>query len=647
MTSFSTHRRAALWLLAIAFVLFAADAAYADVLTDIGKGYQTESAKWFPKLLVIAKSLFWKLAAIEFAWASILWVLKNQEMQSFTAAVVQKLIGIGFFYALLQNADYWIPAIVNSLAKSGNEATGLPALTPSEVFDLGIDTAVTMLDGIQKLSLWDDFATIVIAGLAALAIVISFLVIAGQMLIALIESYIAISGGVLFLGFGGSRWTVEFTQKYISYAFATGIKLFMLYLIIGVGTAQAKTWAALLATTDWNNIFTVMGGSILLAFLGFQIPNMAAAMLSGAPSLTAGAAAATAGTLAAGTVAAGATAISPAMQSARGGMQALKAGYDHHRAGGGGVLSSALKAVGTSTVDMGREAGRSAGEAVGLAKPTASERSTVGGRAAERREGMTAQLQEERAAMADAGGMSKSGESNPGGTGTSAEGDSAKNNSAGNKSTSAAPVVPPPATPSGAAGGAVGGLGGASAPLGGNPQVVDDYGNVVAPPAAKIAESNAGGAGTSATNAAAANTSAGNTSATGSGAAPAGSSGSAPAQTMAAATPEAQRQVVDDYGNVVSPPSAKIAESNAGGAGTSAASTSAMNTSAGNTSATNPSAPSGGGSSAPAPGAGQSGPASGRDKTPFQDLQHVRPPQIPSDAAPQAGVNIRLSHSED
>ena len=256
-------------------------------------------------------------------------------------------------------------------------------------------------------------------------------------------------------------------------------------------------------------------------------------------------------------------------------MQALKAGYDHHRAGGGGVLSSALKAVGTSTVDMGREAGRSAGEAVGLAKPTASERSTVGGRAAERREGMTAQLQEERAAMADAGGMSKGSESNPGGTGTSAEGDSAKNNSAGNKSTSAAPVVPPPATPSGAAGGAVGGLGGASAPLGGNPQVVDDYGNVVAPPAAKIAESNAGGAGTSATN------------------------------------------------------------------------TSAMNTSAGNTSATNTSAPSGGGSSAPAPGAGQSGPASGRDKTPFQDLQHVRPPQIPSDAAPQAGVNIRLSHSED
>ncbi|AVT18942.1 P-type conjugative transfer protein TrbL [Paracidovorax avenae] len=647
MTSFIAQRRAALLVLVIALTLFAANAALADVLNDIGNGYKTESAKWFPKLLVIAKSLFWKLAAIEFAWASILWVLKSQEMQSFTAAVVQKLIGIGFFYFLLQNADYWIPAIVNSLVKAGNEATGLPALTPSEVFDLGIDTAVGMLKGIQALSLWEDFATVVVGGLAALVIVISFLIIAGQMLIALIESYIAISGGVLFLGFGGSRWTVEFTQKYISYAFATGIKLFILYLIIGVGTAQAKTWASLLLTTDWNNIFAVMGGSMLLAFLGFQIPNMAASMLSGAPSLTAGAAAATSGALAAGTVAAGATAISPALQSARGGMQALRAGYDHHRAGGSNALSSALKAVGTSTVDMGREAGRSAGEAIGLAKPTASERSTVGGRAAERRDGMMAQIREERAAMAEAGGMSKSSENDAGATGAPAESDSAKNGSADGKSTSAAPVVPPPATPSGATGSAVDELHGASKPMAGHPQVADDYGNVVAPPSSKIAESNAGGAGTSATNVAAASTSAVNTSATGVNAAQAGSSGSVPAQTLATATPEAQRQVSQDSGSTVYPPSAKIAESDAGEAGTSAAGVSSTNTSAGNTSTTDKAASSGGGSSAPAPEAGKSGPTLGRDKTPFQDLQRIRPPQIPNDAAPQAGVNIRLTHSAD
>lgn len=160
--------------------------------------------------------------------------------------------------------------------------------------------------------------------------------------------------------------------------------------------------------------------------------------------------------------------------------------------------------------------------------------------------------------MADAGGMSKGSESNAGGTGMSATRKRQERQRGQQEHVGRASRLLPPRPPALL-------RGGASAPPGGSSQVVDDHGNVVAPPVAKDAESNAGGAGTSATNAAAANTSAGNTSATGSGAAPAGSSGSVPAQTLAAATPEALRQV-DDYGNVVSPPSAKIAESNAGGA---------------------------------------------------------------------------------
>lgn len=90
--------------------------------------------------------------------------------------------------------------------------------------------------------------------------------------------------------------------------------------------------------------------------------------------------------------------MSPAMQSARGGMQALKAGYDHARSEGAGMLGAALRSVGTSTLDIGREAGRSVAESVGVAPPTASRMETVGGRAAETRRGMTAQVAEASAA---------------------------------------------------------------------------------------------------------------------------------------------------------------------------------------------------------------------------------------------------------
>ena len=55
MTSLSTHRRAALWLLVIAFALFAADAAFADVLNDIGNGYKTESAKKVGEEVIITR----------------------------------------------------------------------------------------------------------------------------------------------------------------------------------------------------------------------------------------------------------------------------------------------------------------------------------------------------------------------------------------------------------------------------------------------------------------------------------------------------------------------------------------------------------------------------------------------------------------
>jgi len=546
--------------------------AHAQVFDQITDGYKSASAGWFAPMDQIARSLFWKLAAIEFAWSAIVWALQQENMQSFTSVVVKKIMGIGFFFFILSNASYWIPAIVNSLKKSGQMASGTNELTPSEVFDTGIDIANVVLTGLHDKSLFTDFMTVVVGGLAALLVVIAFLIITGQLIIALIESYIVISAGVLFLGFGGSRWTTDFTQKYISYAFATGIKLLMLYLIIGVGMQQANTWAALLADNTFTNILTVMGGAMLLAFLAFQIPNMAAGMLSGAPSMTAGAAAGTMGAIAAGTVAAGASVASPAMQSARGGMQALKAGYDHHRAEGSGVLASAAKAVGTSTVDYGREAARSGAEMTGLARPTESRSMTIGGRAAETRQSATDTLREEQAAYGGTGGgkpvSPPSGASNKDASNTSASSSSASNNSASNTSVA----------DNGSPANAQGAQGGVSA---------QDAATAVAE--GQPVDKSAAGAGQG-------------------GAAGGGQGASSVAQ---AATRQASDTMVDNAPQKL---------------GSAAAQSTATNTSASNPSASNTSV---------------------GDKPILGGMSQVRPPNIPNDAAPQAGVSIRLSHSED
>ncbi len=378
-------------------------ASAADILDTITNSYQSASSGWFSKLQGYATTLFWLLAAIELAWAGITWALEKDAMTTFMAAFIKKIMGISFFYALLLYASTWIPAIINSFQTAGKNAGGFSGagITPSSVIDLGISTAAQMLEKIKDMSLFDSPMTIVVAGLSALGMVIAFTIIAAQLMIALIESYIIIGAGVLFLGFGGSRFTTDFAHKYVCYAFANGVKLFMLYLILAIGMAQAETWGALLATSELNNIFAVLGASLVLAFLSFQIPGLAASMLSGAPSLTAGSAAQSMAILAAGAITGAAAVTSPVLREARGGVRAITAGYGTARESGSGPVSSSVKGLGFAAHAMGAETIRGVGAAVGLTRPSefAAGARSFGERAANRLDSKSQIFREQRAAM--------------------------------------------------------------------------------------------------------------------------------------------------------------------------------------------------------------------------------------------------------
>lgn len=329
----SSKARKLIFMIGVAALFFSAATAHAQtqILDNIAQSYKAASAGWTGTLLGFANNLFRLLAIIEFTWSCAVWALEKNEYQSFVAAIVKKFMWIGTFYMILLNGPTWIPAIIDSFTDAGIAASGSAGLSPSEVFTTGLDNAATMLEGIKNMSLLDDMGVIIVAGLSGLAIVIAFAIIAGQLLVALVESYIAISAGLLFLGFGGSRWTTDFVQKYIGYAMATGVKLFMLFLIIGIGNTQAQTWKAMLLTIGtpgvpaFNIILSVLGGSVLLAYLAMQIPAQAASMLAGSPSLTAGGAASSAGMMAAGVIGAGAAGAAATLGGAKSGGGLAKA----------------------------------------------------------------------------------------------------------------------------------------------------------------------------------------------------------------------------------------------------------------------------------------------------------------------------------
>ena len=182
------------------------------------------------------------LALIEFAWSAAVLLLEKSDFQSWTAGVVRKLMWIGAFYTLLLFGPTWIPAIVDSFIALGQNAAGTGALAPGDVYTRGLQIAGSLLKGSSDAGFFTNFGSAFALVLAAFMAFLAFLVITVQFVVALVESYIVVSAGFIFLGFGGSRWTAPYVERYIGLAVSVGVKIMILYLLIGSGMTLSNGW---------------------------------------------------------------------------------------------------------------------------------------------------------------------------------------------------------------------------------------------------------------------------------------------------------------------------------------------------------------------------------------------------------------------
>lgn len=258
------------------------------ILNDIVQDYESVTAAWFAALAPIAQALFWTLVLIELVWSAIWWVVDREDGLGVIAALLRKVLAVGFFYALLLNGGTWIRAVIQGFSFAGTSASGITDLSPTGVFDQGLRLANKILNSVEGLGILEGFFPSLVAALTALVVVLSFAIIAAQLLVALVESFIVIGAGILFVGFSGARWTKFFTERYLSYVASVGVKLFVLYLIMGVGMGIAARWMAVLEKGGFSPIpfFYVMGGSLVFLFLTWHIPSVASAMMAGAVHLS-------------------------------------------------------------------------------------------------------------------------------------------------------------------------------------------------------------------------------------------------------------------------------------------------------------------------------------------------------------------------
>ncbi|MHB1490445.1 MAG: P-type conjugative transfer protein TrbL, partial [Cellulomonas sp.] len=291
---------------------------------DVLNLYQGLEGSFASKALPIAESVFGALAAIEFAWTWVMWILEKGggDGESVIPTLLKKIMTIGFMYFLLLNAFSGldlVPNLIGGFEYIGAQLTGVGAnsinsttansaynmLTPGGIFNTAGQLIAIFSKGvnnaIQQLS-WYQFGDAFVYGLAEMLfiaiILLVFAMLAIALSLALIESYIILGAGVVFLAFGASRWTMPFAEKYISYAVGVGVKLFAFYLVLGIGGQLAHAWGNDLTTmagqANGEGLVSLvflagMAFSLLLyGYVAMKVPSIASAFITGAGGFMSG-----------------------------------------------------------------------------------------------------------------------------------------------------------------------------------------------------------------------------------------------------------------------------------------------------------------------------------------------------------------------
>jgi type IV secretion system protein TrbL len=344
-------------------------------ILDEYKGLQNA---WITKLLGAAQRLFFLLAGIEVAWSFTLLAIEKADFQALTATIVRKIMWIGIFYAILlygvtPGGGGWIPAIINSFHILGQSASSVGPLGPDAIVGFGVNISIDLLASLKAANFLTGFATSMALVFCAVVIFIAYLAIAIQFVVAMVESYLVIGAGVIFLGFGGSRWTAAYVERYIAYAVSVGMKILVLYLLVGAGMTVSQGWIAV-AQTAATSIdpartgFDLAAAAVMFLCVCWMSPKISSAMLGGVASMSGGdlagigmgvgMAAVGAGVLATGYAARGSDALSKVKEAVSAGSRGSSGGSNGAsgtppRPGGGGNGSEpSSRSGGGSSVAM-------------------------------------------------------------------------------------------------------------------------------------------------------------------------------------------------------------------------------------------------------------------------------------------------------
>jgi type IV secretion system protein TrbL len=355
-------------------------------LDQIATQFQTATTGWMTTAQGYAFKIFTALAVMDLAWWGIKQVLKKNDLADFIAGATLKIASIAFFYTIVKYAPTWMPEITSSFMKMGQATGGAGAATasPSGVMSMAFSVVHQLYEVYNKadgslLNIGTNFFLAIVIAVTSLLALVGFGLVALQLLMTLIETYLVGGAGLVMLGFTGSGLTSSFGEKYIGYLVSVGIKLLMIYAIIGLGQnlinselqeiAKYMPGGSIGKAPPPTDLLTVGVSMLIYGVIGMQAPGLASSLMNGSPNMSLGNVAGGAAAIAGGLAATGAAAVAgyatgaKALDKGLERLSGLVGGGSGSGAGTGGSISGTEKLAA-----LGQMTGAGSSGAAGSAK---------------------------------------------------------------------------------------------------------------------------------------------------------------------------------------------------------------------------------------------------------------------------------------
>ncbi len=287
------------------------------------------------------------LIVIDVTLALLFWTWGESE--DIAARLVRKTLQVGFFAFLISNWNGLARIVYLSFSGIGLKAAGSGGaddlLHPGKIAQVGLDAGRPLLDQAATLvgpvGWFTNFVQIAVLLIAWAIVLLAFFIIAIQLFVTLIEFKLVTLAGFVLVPFGLFGRTAFLAERVLGNVMATGIKVLVLAIIIGIGSTIFHEFVVDFGGTPptLEQVCSIALASLTLLGLAMFGPGIASGLVSGGPHLGAGAAVGTGMAVAGLGVAGGAAIAGAAGLTARAGSAAM--GSASRSAGSGGSGASA------------------------------------------------------------------------------------------------------------------------------------------------------------------------------------------------------------------------------------------------------------------------------------------------------------------